>query len=168
MKWVLVALLLAPIPFALHDWWTAGSDTAMSIVLPLVPTAIAISVLRYRLYDIDRILSRAVAYLLVTGLLVGVYVGLVTLTTSLLSFGGSIGVAASTLAAAALFHPVRRRVQHAVDRRFNRQRYDAGRIVDGFAVRLRDAVDPDLVRSDLLSVAATTVQPASVSLWVVA
>ena len=167
MKWVIAALVVAPVPFLAHDWAPSVSNVLFTFVLPLVPIAIAVSVLRYRLYDIDRIISRAVAYLLVTGLLVGVYVGCVALAEAALPVGSSsLAVAASTLAVAALFQPVRRRVQAAVDHRFNRARYDAARTIDTFAVRLRDAVDPDLVRSDLLDVAMTAVQPASISLWV--
>ncbi|HEU5034846.1 MAG TPA: hypothetical protein VFT62_08845 [Mycobacteriales bacterium] len=166
MKWVTASLVLAPVPFMVHDWWAAADNTVTLVAFPLVPITIAVSVLRYRLYEIDRIVSRAVSYLLVTGLLVGVYVGCVALLTSLLSFGSSVGVAASTLAAAALFQPLRRRVQHRVDRRFNREGYDAARTIDAFAGRLRDEIDPDLVRGDLLAVAASAIQPATVSLWV--
>ncbi|HET7529517.1 MAG TPA: hypothetical protein VFJ98_01005 [Mycobacteriales bacterium] len=166
MKWVVLALVVAPLPFILHDYALAASDTMMTFILPLVPIAVAVSVLRYRLYDIDRIVSRAVAYLLVTGLLVGVYVGCIALTDAVLPVGSSFGVAASTLAAAALFQPVRRRVQATVDRRFNRSRFDAARTIDAFAVRLRDAVDPDVVRSDLIAVTARAIEPATLSLWV--
>ena len=139
----------------------------MTVVLPLVPVCIAVSVLRYRLYEIDRILSRTVAYLLVTGIVVGVYIGAVAAIDQVLGFSSSVAVAASTLAAAALFRPLLRRVQRGVDRRFNRERYDSGRVVDGFAVRLRDEIDPTVVQGDLLSVTARAVQPSQVSLWVV-
>ncbi|HET6909483.1 MAG TPA: hypothetical protein VFH54_09110 [Mycobacteriales bacterium] len=165
MKWVVLALLTAPWPFILHDTWSAASNVAMTIVLPLVPVAIVVSVLRYRLYEIDRVLSRTVSYLLVTGLLIGVYVGAVALTDHVLGFSSSVAVAASTLAAAALFRPLLRRVQRSIDRRFNRERYDAARTVEAFAVRLRDEVDADLVRTDLLAVAANAMQPATMSLW---
>jgi hypothetical protein len=166
MKWVILALLLAPLPFILHDWWLAGSDVLMVVILPLVPIAVAVSVLRYRLYEIDRVLSRTVAYLLVTGVLVGGYVGAVAITDRVLGFSSEFAVAASTLAAAALFRPLVRRVQRSVDRRFNRERYDAARTVDAFAVRLRDEVDADVVRADLLAVAAKAMQPSTMSLWV--
>ena len=167
MKWVIVALVLAPVPFILHDWAKPVSDSLMTFVLPLVPIAVAISVLRFRLYDIDRVISRAVAYLIVTGLLVGLYVGCIALADVTLPLGSSsFAVAGSTLIVAALFQPVRRRIQAAVDQRFNRQRYDATRTIDAFAVRLRDEVDPDLVRHDLLHVASQAIQPASISLWV--
>jgi hypothetical protein len=104
------------------------------------------------LYDIDRVISRAVAYAIVTGLLVGVYAGPVPLATEVLRFRGPVAVAAATLAAAALFNPLRQRVQRAVDRRFNQARYDADKTVAAFAARLKDAVDLDSVRDDLAGV----------------
>ena len=110
------------------------------------------AVLRYRLFDIDRIISRTLAYAIVTGLLVGVYAGIVLLATRVVSITAPVAVAASTLAAAALFNPLRRRVQRAVDRRFNRARYDASQTVTAFAGRLQDTVDLDSVRDDLASV----------------
>ena len=106
-----------------------------------LPVAITVGILKYRLYEIDRIISRTLAYAIVTGLLVGVYAGLVLLATRVLSVHTPVAVAASTLAAAALFSPLRRRVQRAVDRRFNRARYDADQTVAAFAARLKDAVD---------------------------
>jgi hypothetical protein len=139
----------------------------MAVVLPLVPITVVVSVLRYRLYDIDRILSRALAYLLVTGALACIYVAFIAIADVLVpTGGGSVAVAASTLAAAALFQPLRRRVQARVDHRFNRARYDAARTIDGFAARLRDEVDVDAVRDDLLEVTSRAMQPASISLWV--
>ncbi len=105
---------------------------------------------RGRLYEIDRIISRTLAYAVVTALLVGVYAGLVLLSTRVLTLTSPVAVAASTLAAAALFNPLRRRVQRIVDRRFNRARYDAGVTVAAFAARLKDAVDLDTVRGDLV------------------
>jgi hypothetical protein len=128
--------------------------------------AIGIAVLRYRLYDIDRVISRTVAYAIVTGLLVGIYAGLVLLATQVLRIHASVAVAAGTLAAAALFSPVRRRVQRAVDRRFNRARYDADQTVSVFAARLKDAVDLDAVRADLAGVVHQALEPAHVSVWI--
>ena len=110
-----------------------------------LPAAITVGILKYRLYEIDRIISRTLAYAIVTGLLVGVYAGLVLLATRALSFHAPVAVAASTLTAAALFSPLRRRVQRAVDRRFNRARYDADQTVAAFAARLKDAVELDAV-----------------------
>jgi hypothetical protein len=130
-----------------------------------LPLGIGMGILKYRLYEIDRIISRTLAYAIVTGLLVGVYAGLVLLATHVLSFHSTVAVAASTLAAAALFTPLRRRVQHAVDRRFNRARYDADQTVAAFAGRLKDAVDLDSVRTDLTAVVHRALEPAHVSLW---
>ena len=136
-----------------------------NLALLSLDVAIAIAVLKYRLFEIDRIISRTLAYTIVTGLLVGLYAGLVLLATEVLSFSSSVAVAASTLAAAALFSPLRRRVQRAVDRRFNRARYDAHEMVAAFAVRLKDTVDPDDVQADLANVVQRALEPAHVSLW---
>ena len=128
--------------------------------------AIAIAVLKYRLYEIDRIISRTLAYAIVTGLLVGVYAGLVLLATQVLEIRSPIAVAGSTLAAVALFSPLRGRVQRVVERRFNRTRYDADQIVAAFAVHLKDAVDLDSVRDDLAGAVSRALEPAHVSVWV--
>ena len=130
-----------------------------------LPACIAVAILKYRLYDIDRIISRTLAYAIVTGQLVGVYAGLVLLATRVLTFHTPVAVAVSTLAAAALFNPVRGRVQHAVDRRFNRARYDAGQTIAAFAARLQDAVDLDSVRDDLAGVVQQALEPAHISVW---
>ena len=131
-----------------------------------LPVSIGIAILRYRLYDIDRIISRTLAYAIVTGLLVGVYAGLVLLATRVLSFHTPVAVAASTLAAAALFSPLRRRVQQAVDRRFNRARYNADKTVAAFAARLQDALDLDAVQEDLAGVVHHALEPTHVSVWI--
>jgi hypothetical protein len=130
-----------------------------------VPIAVAVAVLRYRLWDLDRLVSRTVTYALVTGLLVLPYLLVVPAAGRLAAGSGSLGVAAATLVAAALFQPLRRRVQALVDRRFNRRRYDAARTVDRFAVRLRDQVDLEALRAELLTVVDQTVQPTQASLW---
>ena len=130
-----------------------------------IPLGIGVAVLRYRLFDIDRIISRTLAYAIVTGLLVGVYAGLVLLAGRVVSITAPVAVAASTLAAAALFNPLRRRVQRVVDRRFNRARYDAGLTVAAFAARLQDTVDLDSVRDDLAGVVQQALEPAHVSVW---
>ena len=140
--------------------------TIFSAALFALPVSIGVGILRYRLYDIDRIISRTLAYAIITGLLIGVYAGLVLLATDVLDVHSSVAVAASTLAAAALFNPVRRRVQRAVARRFNRARYDADRTVAAFAARLKDAVDLDSVRNDLAGVVLHTLEPAHLSVWV--
>ena len=126
---------------------------------------LGVAVLRYRLYDLGRVVSRTVSYAVITALLVGVYLVLVTASARLLPDGSSLAVAASTLAAAALFQPLRRRVQTLVDRRFNRGRYDAERTLAAYTNRLRDQVDLDAVSSDLLHVVHETLQPASAGLW---
>ena len=149
--------------------WAISTNSSIWEVLILgfaaLPLSIGIGILKYRLYEIDRLISRTLAYAIVTGLLVGVYAGLVLLATHVLSFHGTVAVAASTLAAAALFSPLRRRVQHAVDRRFNRARYDADQTVAAFAARLKDAVDLDSVRTDLTGVVHHALEPAHVSVW---
>jgi len=132
----------------------------------VLPVSIGVAVLKYRLFDIDRIISRTLAYASVTGLLVGLYAGLVLLATQVLQVHTPVAVAAATLAAAALFNPVRRRVQLRVDRRFNRARYDADQMVAVFAARLKDTVDLDSVRDDLASVASQALEPAHVSVWI--
>jgi hypothetical protein len=130
-----------------------------------LPVCIVFAILKYRLYDIDRLISRTLSYTLVTGLLVGVYTGLVLLATHVLSFTSPVGVAASTLAVAALFNPVRRRVQRMVDRRFNRARYDSDRTVALFASRLKDEVDLDSVRAGLAGAVHRALEPAHMTLW---
>ena len=125
-------------------------DNAMlGIGIFSLPVCITFAISKYHLYDIDRIISRTLAYAVVTGVLVGLYAALVLLATRLLSFQAPVAVAASTLAAAALFNPLRHRVQLRVDRRFNRTRYDADQMVAAFAARLKDTVDLDSVRDDL-------------------
>jgi hypothetical protein len=140
-------------------------NAVSSGAVALVALAIGVAVLRYRLYDIDRIISRTLAYAIVTGLLIGVYAGLVLLATQVLDIHSAVAVAAATLIAAALFNPVRRRVQHRVDRRFNRARYDAEATVTAFAARLKDAVDLDTVRADLASVVHKSLEPAHLTVW---
>jgi len=130
-----------------------------------VPVAIAVAVLRYRLWDLDRLVSRTVTYALVTALLVLPYLVIVLAATQLIEGSGSLAVAAATLAAAAAFSPLRRRVQDLVDRRFNRRRYDAARTVAGFATRLREQVDLDALHGELLAVVDQTMQPTQASLW---
>jgi len=134
----------------------------------LLPIAIGIAILRYRLYDIDRIISRTIAYLIVTGILALVFAGAVLLFGAILSpvFGENpVAVAVSTLIVAALFQPLRRRVQSVVDRRFNRARYDAQRTADSFATRLRDQVDLTAVAGDLVATADASLSPASAAVW---
>ena len=169
LKWLLAGSAVAFVAVGIS--FTQPGDSSAGIALSLagflaVPLSIGVAVLRYRLFDIDRIISRTLAYAIVTGLLVGMYAGIVLLATHVVSINAPVAVAASTLAAAALFNPLRRRVQRAVDRRFNRARYDADQTVAVFAARLKDAVDLDAVRHDLASVVHQTLEPAHVSLWI--
>lgn len=148
---------------------TAGSALsllALAIGISGTGAAITTAVLRHHLYDIDRLLSRTVSYAVLTALLVGVYVGLVTLATEALNVTTSFGVAAATLAAAAMFNPLRLRIQQTVDRRFNRSRYDAARVLDAFALHMRSSVALETVREELAATVQATVQPAHVSLWI--
>jgi len=137
--------------------------------LLFLPVVIGIAVLRYRLYDIDRIVSRTVSYGLVTGILAAVFgVAVLVLSGILARFGqsDSIAVAASTLAVFAIFQPVLRRVRHRVDRRFNRARYDAERTAASFATRLRDEVDITTVAADLRETVQDAVRPTDLALWI--
>jgi hypothetical protein len=129
------------------------------------PVAVAVAVLRYRLWDLDRLVSRTVTYALVTGLLAVPYLLILPATARLASGSGNLAVAAATLVAAAAFAPVRRLVQDRVDRRFNRRRYDAARTVEAFAARLRHQVDLDTLSAELLAVVDHTMQPTNASLW---
>jgi len=130
-----------------------------------IPLSIGIGITRYRLYELDRLISRSLSYTLLTGALAAVFVGLVLLTTRVLPFSSPVGVAASTLAVAALFSPLRARLQRLVDSRFNRSRYDAEALVADFSARLRNAVDLDTVSRSLLDTAKHAVEPAHVSVW---
>jgi len=134
--------------------------------LAALPVGIGVGILRYRLYDIDRIISRTLAYALVTGVLAGVYAGLVLLATKVLTVHTPVAVAVATLAAAALFNPLRRRMQNIVDRRFNRARFNADRIIAGFAARLQGTVDLDAVRIDLARSVQQTLEPVHISVWI--
>jgi hypothetical protein len=143
----------------------AVSNGIVPVGFAVLPVCVGVAVLRYRLYEIDRIISRVISYAIVTAVLAGVFAGLVLLATVVLPFKTPVAVAAATLAAAALFNPLRKRVQHAVDRRFNRARYNAETIVAAFTARLRHTVDLDTVRGDLVGVVHEAFQPAHVSVW---
>jgi len=144
--------------------WPGLVLAALGVMVALLPLATGAAILRYRLYDLDRIISRTVAYGLLTVLLGGAYAVVV------LGLGQRVGqrsgvVAAATLAVAALFGPARRRLQQVVDRRFNRRRYDAARTVTAFAARLRQQVDLDALSAELLAVVEATMQPTQASMW---
>jgi hypothetical protein len=140
-------------------------DWAAAVWVMVLPVAIGAAILRYRLYDLDRIISRTLAYGLLTLLLGGGYALVVLGLGQLLGRDSSLVVAAATLAVAAVFQPARRRIQGVVDRRFNRRRHDTARMIEGFGTRLRDQVDLDTLTADLLGVVDQTMQPTQASLW---
>jgi hypothetical protein len=145
--------------YARVNWLVAAS-------ILLIPIAMAMAMLRYRLYDVDRVVSRSVAYSLVAAVLGLVYPGVVVALQTISPASGDLAIAGSTLAVAVLFNPVRLRVQRWVDRRFNRASYDAAKEVDAFTGRLRSAVDPAAITLDLGAVLATTIQPSSALVWI--
>ena len=168
-KWITYAAALLPL-VALDDLLPdAVSSLLFATVIALLPTAAGVAILRYRLYEIDRLINRTLVYGLLTVVLAGIYAGLV------LAFGqvfGGIGsetpswaVPGATLAVAALFQPARRRIQAVVDRRFNRRKYNAARTIEAFSARLREQVDLDTLSAELLAVVDQTVQPTRSSLW---
>jgi hypothetical protein len=139
--------------------WVAG------VYIAIVPVAIGAAILRYRLYDLDRIISRTLAYGLLTLLLGGGYAGVVLGLGQLLGRDSSLVVAGATLAVAAVFQPARRRIQAAVDRRFNRRRHDAAQMIAAFSDRLRQQVDLDELTAEFLAVVEETMQPTTASMW---
>jgi hypothetical protein len=170
LRWLTFAAALAPLAVLvtaagiLTDQPTVAG-WAIGLYLALLPLAIGAAILRYRLYDIDRIISRTLAYALLTLLLGLGYAAVVLGLGQLLGRHSSLVVAAATLAVAALFQPARRRIQAAVDRRFDRRRYDAARTIAAFSARLRQEVDLDALTGELLAVVQETMQPTRASLW---
>jgi hypothetical protein len=148
--------------------WIGNLLWILCVLTPVtgIPAACVVAVLRYRLYDIDRLISRTLAYAVVTGTLLAVYAGLVLLATRVLPLHTPVAVAGSTLIAASLFNPLRRRVQLKVDRRFNRARYDADQMVAAFAGRLKDTVNLESVRADLATVVQQALEPTLMSVWI--
>jgi hypothetical protein len=164
----LVAVVLAGVVGSQSDGSgpvTFVVDVVLNLALAFVPVSCGLAILRYHLYDIDRIVSRTTAYALVTGLILAVYAVVVTLVPRLVPDSSSLAVGAGTLLAAAIARPALRRVQAVVDRRFNRAKVDAQRTVDAFGTRLRDEVDPDIVGSELAGAVDRTLQPATIRLW---
>ncbi len=169
MKWFLYAaalLLLAPavdqLPDVINGLWLA-------LVLIATSTAVGIAVLRYRLYEIDLVINRTLVYGSLTATLVAVYVGSIVvlqgLVRALTGQESQLAIVASTLAVAALFNPLRHRVQGFIDRRFYRRKYDAAKTLEAFSAKLRDETDLDALSDDLVGVVRETMQPAHVSLW---
>ena len=170
LRWLALAAACAPaLLLAALVAGVLGRDevvlASLSLCVALLPLATGAAILRYRLYDLDRIISRTLAYGLLTVLLGLGYAAVVLGLGRLLPEGSSLVVAAATLAVAAVFQPLRRRLQAAVDRRFNRRRHDAARILQGFSARLRDQVDLDSLTAEVLAVVDQTMQPTQASLW---
>jgi hypothetical protein len=170
LKWPLYAVGVFGFVYA----WTAlgsgvvtnsGPDVLLGLAIAVIPVSVAVAVLRYRLYDLDRIVSRTVTYLVVAVLTIGAYVLVVLMLGSFLGRDNPVAVAGATLAAAALFNPVRTRIRRWVDRRFNRPRYDTERVMDQFTDTLRHRVDPEEVVVGWVGVVSETMHPATVGLW---
>lgn len=172
MKWFFLPVLVLPLNFLEA---LGVPEEALSLLMPLTiaafPVAIGVAITRYRLYDLGRLVGRTVTYVVVVGVLVSLYAGAVLLLGSasrgLAGEQSDLVVAISTLLVAAAFQPLRKRVQGLVDRRFNRSRYDAARTVEAFGTRLRDEVELDAVRSELLAAAKRALQPSHGRLWLV-
>jgi hypothetical protein len=173
LEWFAYGVGLLPLLAVVGPIADAAGPVAGVLVFPVlvsgVPVAIGVAVLKYRLYDIDRIINRTLVYGLLTALLGAIYAGIVLGLGQV--FGGIGGeppsgaVAGATLAAAALFQPARRRIQQAVDRRFNRRKYNAAKTIEAFSTRLRDQIDLDTLSTELLAVVDQTMEPTQVSLW---
>jgi hypothetical protein len=174
LKWLLTGSAIAGAGIPLAVWLSARHGIPAGLAGGIagacgelgIPVCMGVAILRYRLFDIDRIISRTLAYASVTGLLVGTYAGIVLLATRVVSVNEPVAVAGSTLAVAALFNPLRRRVQRALDRQFNQTRYNAGQTVAAFAATIQDAVDLDSVRDDLATIVQQALEPAHISVWV--
>jgi hypothetical protein len=164
---VAIGVFIAPLAVGEAAGW--GNQSVVGALTTIgsaaLPVCMAVAVLKYRLYDIDRIISRVISYTLITALLGGVSAGLILLATRVLPVKGSVDVAVATLIIAALFNPLRKRVQHAVDRQFNRSRYDTEAVVAAFTARLRQNIDLDAIRGDLAGVVHEAFQPAHISVW---
>jgi hypothetical protein len=170
LRWLAMGAALAALALLIALGGVVTSNTVLvqacaGTCMALLPLATGAAILRYRLYELDRIVSRTLAYGLLTVLLGGAYAGVVLGLGQLLGRDSSLVVAVATLAVAAAFQPARHRVQRMVDRRFNRRRYDAAETIAAFSARLRQEVDLDSLSAELLAVVEHTVQPTQVSLW---
>ena len=168
LKWFTYAAALAPLPFLVYEVVPGAFGLLLAVTLPLVPISVGIAILRYRLYEIDRIINRTLVYGLLTVVL-GLCYAAGSLLFVLVAGAGTAPpswlVAAATLAAAAVFRPARRRIQAGVDRRFNRRRYNAAKTIQAFSGRLREQIDLDTLSTELLAVVDQTMEPTQVSLW---
>ena len=162
---VAITVVAIPVMNAFSDTAISLASTVLLISFWSIPVAIGIAVTRYRLYDINQVVSRTASYAIVTGLLLLTYVALVTAVTRVVGSQPPWVIAAATLSVAALFRPLLTRVQRVVDRRFNREKYDAQREVDRFSTLLTEVVDADRARSELLDVTRRTLGPDRVQLW---
>ena len=170
LKWLAAGATACIVCFVVLEA-SGGASTVIggvffAVGLAALPVGMGVGILKYRLYDIDRVISRTLSYALLTGLLIGTFIGLVALTTDTLALSGRVGVAASTLLAATLFNPLRVRIQRLVDHRFNRAHYDAQATVAAFTATLRDAVEIDAIRADLLDAVNGAVEPIHASVWI--
>jgi hypothetical protein len=168
LKWFVYAAVLAPLPGFVYEAAPSIFGLLRTLILPLVPISVGVAILRYRLYEIDRILNRTLVYGLLTVAL-GLCYAAGSLVFVLVAGAGSDPpswlVAGATLAAAAIFRPARRRIQGAVDRRFNRRKYNTAQTIQAFSTRLRDQIDLDTLSAELLAVVDQTMEPTRVSLW---
>jgi hypothetical protein len=164
LKWLLAGGTIAFAGLGAASWLNGAGSLIIGLVA--LPAGIGIGVLKYRLYEIDRLISRTISYALLTAIVAGVFLGIVVVMTRVLPFSSPVAVAASTLAAAALFNPLRRRMQRVIDRRFNRSHYDAQAEVAAFGGKLRDAIDLESIRGELLRVVDQTIAPEHASVWI--
>jgi hypothetical protein len=172
LKWVMCGGGLTAGAIPLFVWHPGGASilgrvvgTVVALGIAALPLSIGVAILKFRLYEIDRLISRTLSYAIVTAVLLGVYLTFVALTAHALPVSSPVAVALATLTAAVLFNPLRTRVQRRVDRRFNRARYDAETTVERLAANLRDAVDPDSIASELLAAVHTAFEPSHTGLW---
>jgi hypothetical protein len=171
LKWFTVAVAVLIVQFVIQSFFGGERGHLYPVLdglaLALVPASAAIAILRYRLYDIDVVINRALVYAGLTAILAGTYLGGVVLLQALVPFSedSELAVAGSTLAAAALFRPLKTRVQGFIDRRFYRHKYDAVETMNEFSSRLREQVDLDTLTGELVAVVGETMQPAHASLW---